>query len=101
MKRFIITEDEKNHIKSLYEQPSPPPTSGGTTNVEEPDFRYIKTAKRTLTGVKEVIPTEKDYEDYRRGFNNYINGIKPKYLPIPSNEIRGAKEAKERNLKKK
>jgi len=51
--------------------------------------------------VKEVKPTEKDYEDYRRGFNNFINGIKPKYLPIPSNEIRGAKEAKERNLKKK
>lgn len=100
MKRLLITEEEKNHIKSLYEQPSPP-VSGETANVEEPDFRYIKTAKRTLTGVKEVKPTEKDYEDYRRGFNNFINGIKPKYLPIPSNEIRGAKEAKERNLKKK
>ena len=101
MKRLLITEEEKNHIKSLYEQPLPPSFSGETGNTEEPDFRYIKTAKRTLTGVKEVKPTEKDYEDYRRGFNNFINGIKPKYLPIPSNEIRGAKEAKERNLKKK
>ena len=98
MKKFIITEEERNHIKSLYEQPSPPSFSGDTV---EPDFRHIKKAKRTISGVKEVAPTEKDYEDYRRGFNNYINGIKPKYLPIPSNEIRGAKEAKERNLKKK
>lgn len=100
MKKFIITEEERNHIKSLYEQPSPPQLSGDTVNLDEPDFRYIKKAKRTLTGVQEVVPTEKDYEDYRRGFNNYISGIKPKYLPIPSNEIRGAKEAKERNLKK-
>jgi hypothetical protein len=100
MKKFVITEEEKKHIMSLYEQPSQP-VSGDTGTVDEPDFRHIKKAKRTLTGVKEVVPTEKDYEDYRRGFNNFINGIKPKYLPIPSNEIRGAKEAKERNLKKK
>jgi soluble cytochrome b562 len=97
MKKFVITEEERKHIMGLYEQ-----TTTGTTETNvEPDFRYIKTAKRTLTGVKEVTPTEQDYEDYRRGFNNFINGIKPRVLPIPSNEIRGAKEAKERNLKKK
>lgn len=82
----------------LYEQPMPPSVTGTT---EEPDFRFIKKAKRTLTGVKEVVPTEKDYEDYRRGFENAIKGIKPKTMPIPSNEIRGAKEAKERGLSKK
>lgn len=95
MRKFIISEEEKKHIMGLYEQPIPPTTSGTT---EEPDFRFIKTAKRTLTGIKEVTPTEKDYEDYRRGFNNVINKIKPRTLPIPSNEIRGAKEAKERGL---
>jgi hypothetical protein len=99
MKKFVITEEERKHIMGLYEQPLPP--TGTTESNVEPDFRYIKTAKRTLSGVKEVVPTEKDYEDYRRGFNNFINGIKPRTLPIPSNEIRGAKEAKERNLKKK
>lgn len=98
MKKFIISEDERKHIMGLYEQPMPPAVTGTT---EEPDFRYIKKAKRTLTGVKEVIPTEQDYEDYRRGFNNAINKIKPTKIPIPSNEIRGAKEAKERGLVKK
>jgi hypothetical protein len=95
MRKFIISEEEKKHIMGLYEQPIPPTTSGTT---EEPDFRHIKTAKRTITGVKEVVPTEKDYEDYRRGFNNAINKIKPRRLPIPTNEVRGAREAKERGL---
>ena len=98
MGKFIISEEEKKHIMGLYEQPMPPEVTGTTV---EPDFRYIKTAKRTLGGAKEVVPTEKDYEDYRRGFENVIKGVKPKTLPIPSNEIRGAKEAKERGLSKK
>jgi soluble cytochrome b562 len=98
MGKFIISEEEKKHIMGLYEQSTTTTTSGTT---EEPDFRHIKTAKRTISGVKEVVPTEKDYEDYRRGFNNAINKIKPKTMPIPSNEIRGAREAKERGLIKK
>ena len=101
MGKFIITEEERKHIMGLYEQPLPPTTSGDTGNTQEPDFRYIKKAKRTITGVKEIVPTEQDYEDYRRGFNNAINNIKPKKIPIPSNEVRGAKEAKERGLVKK
>ena len=98
MGKFIISEEEKKHIMGLYEQSTTTTTSGTT---EEPDFRHIKTDKRTISGVKEVVPTEKDYEDYRRGFNNAINKIKPKTMPNPSNEIRGAREAKERGLIKK
>lgn len=104
MKKFIITEDERKHIMGLYEQTVPvtPQTSGSTpTSTVKPDYRYIKTAERRMFKEREVTPTEKDYEDYRRGFNNIITGVKPKKLPIPSNEIRGAKEAKERGLSKK
>lgn len=101
MKKFIISEEERKHIMGLYEQPLPPTVTGNTENVEEPDFRFIKTAERKFFKEKEIKPTEKDYEDYRRGFNNAINGVKSKSMPIPSNEIRGAKEAKERGLIKK
>ena len=101
MGKFIISEEEKKHIMGLYEQPTPTTTSGTTESDVKPDFRFIKTAKRTLGGVKEVVPIEKDYEDYRRGFENAIKGVKPKRLPIPSNEIRGSREAKERGLSKK
>jgi hypothetical protein len=106
MTKFIITEDERKHIMGLYEQTvpvTPEINSGSTpTTTEKPDYRYIKTTKREWFKDKEITPTEEDRADYRIGFENRIKGIRlSKRNPIPPNEIRGAREAKDRGLGKK
>ena len=101
MGRFIISEEEKKHIMSLYEQPIPTTTSGTTESDVKPDFRFIKRCEIKWFKCKDIEPNEKDYEDYTLGFNNAIKGIKPKRLPIPPNVLNGGREAKERGLDKK
>ena len=101
MGKFIITEEEKNRIRGLYEQPIPTTTSGTTESDVKPDFRFIKRCEIKWFKCKDIEPNEKDYEVYTLGFNNAIKGIKPKRLPIPPNILNGGREAKERGLVKK
>jgi hypothetical protein len=101
MGKFIISEEEKKHIRGLYEQSTTPPTSGKTESDVKPDFRFIKRCEIKWFKCKDIEPNEKDYEVYTLGFNNAIKGIKPKRLPIPPNVLNGGREAKERGLAKK
>ena len=101
MGKFIISEEEKKHIRGLYEQPTPSTTSGTTESDVKPDFRFIKRCEIKWFKCKDIEPNEKDYEDYTLGFNNAIKGIKPKRLPIPPNILNGSREARERGLIKK
>jgi hypothetical protein len=63
-----------------------------------PDYRNIKTGKRTLTGFKEIVPTAKDSADYRAGFNDVVNKVRSTTMSKPSNYIRGQREAKLRGF---
>ena len=101
MGKFIISEEEKKHIRGLYEQPMPPTTSGTTESDVKPDFRFIKRCEIKWFKCKDIEPNEKDYEVYTLGFYNGIKGIKPKRLPIPPNILNGGREAIERGLAKK
>jgi hypothetical protein len=63
-----------------------------------PDYRNIKTEKRTIMGSKGVVPTAKDSADYRAGFNNAVNKVRNTTMPKTSNYIRGQREAKQRGF---
>lgn len=68
-------------------------------NSPEPDYRNIKTTKRSFFKDKPYTATAKDSAEYKAGFERGVEG-KNKLFPSNSS-VRGAQEARERGLNPK